>query len=460
MGGSLRIARIALALLLFATTMVLGTLRSEAANTLEKLLMPGPVATAHAKIEDNCDACHTPFAKDTQDGLCLQCHKPVKADIDKRKGFHGLSPLAKGVACNLCHDDHKGRDFDMVQLNRTLFDHRMADFTLDGAHASVPCAGCHDSGRRLAEAPLTCSGCHKADEPHKGNLGQECQSCHRVTTWRDVIAFDHGTTRFALKGAHQTVACAACHLGEAYKGIATACNGCHAIQDVHLTRFGTNCQSCHAETAWKPAKFDHDKQSRFPLKGAHATAKCEDCHGSSVLAKIGTACFSCHQAQDVHKAQLGPACGDCHAATAWKADVVFDHGLTRFPLSGLHAVVACEGCHETAAFKDATLTCASCHTGDDVHLGRFTGSCESCHSANGWTRVSFDHSEQTSFALTGKHAKTACYACHTQKNVRDASLPETCFSCHAREDVHRGKFGKNCAQCHDTSSFSTAYIRR
>ena len=456
----LRIVRTVFALLLFAATLLVGHSRSEAANSLEKLLMPGPVAEGHAKIEEKCDACHTPFSQDTQDGLCLDCHKPVKTDVGKGRGFHGLSPLMKGVACNLCHDDHKGRDFDMVQLNRTLFDHRRTDFPLSGAHADVPCASCHEAPKRFAEAPLTCFGCHKADEPHKGNLGQDCQSCHGVTTWFDTAAFDHAKNRFPLKGAHRTVVCASCHLGEVYKDVTKDCNGCHAIQDVHEARFGTNCFSCHTEQAFKPAKFDHDTQSKFPLTGAHATAKCTSCHGSEVLAKIETSCFSCHQAQDVHKAQLGSQCGACHVTTAWRSDVMFDHGLTQFPLSGLHTVVACQGCHASPAYKDAELSCASCHSTDDVHQGRFTSDCASCHTANDWNRVSFDHGKQTRFALTGKHAKAACYACHVQKNVTDASLPETCFSCHAKEDVHRGKFGKNCAQCHDTSTFSTAFIRR
>ena len=250
MAGCFRLFRIALTLLLFAVPLIAGSLRSEAANSLEKLLMPGAVAKAHAKTENNCDACHTPFSKDTQDGLCLDCHKPVKADIDSHRGFHGKNPLMKGASCNLCHDDHKGRDFDMVPLNRALFDHRLTDFTLTGPHADVPCAGCHATGKKFAESPLTCFGCHQADEPHKGNLGKECETCHRVSTWRDTIAFDHSRTQFDLKGAHKTVACASCHLGEVYKGVATTCNACHAIQDVHQTRFGPACESCHTEEAW------------------------------------------------------------------------------------------------------------------------------------------------------------------------------------------------------------------
>ena len=182
MAGCSRRVGIAITLLMLAVTLIAGSLRSEAANSLEKLLMPGAVAKAHAKTENNCDACHTPFSKDTQDGLCLDCHKPVKADIDSKRGFHGKNPLMKGASCNLCHDDHKGRDFNMVPLNRTLFDHRLTDFALVGPHADVPCASCHAAGKKFADAPLSCFGCHQADEPHKGNLGKECETCPKLTS--------------------------------------------------------------------------------------------------------------------------------------------------------------------------------------------------------------------------------------------------------------------------------------
>ena len=458
--GRIGIGRVILSLLAAVVAVAALACAAHADNPLEKLLMPGPVAAAHAKIEGNCDACHTPFSQATQDKLCLGCHKSVSADINGHQGFHGRSPLLKGVACNLCHDDHIGRDADIIQIDTVTFDHTATDFPLTGPHRDVPCAGCHVKAKRWAEAAGTCFDCHDAGQPHKGNLGKECQTCHRVSVWRDTIAFDHGKTAFPLRGKHAGVTCAACHLGEVYKGQATACNDCHAIQDVHQRRFGSACQSCHNETEWKNARFDHAKETGFPLIGAHTKATCQACHGASVLIKISKLCVDCHSGQDVHKAQLGAQCGACHNDVSWRKDVIFDHGLSKFPLTGLHVTVACESCHASAAFKDAGIACSDCHTRDDVHAGRFTPRCESCHSANGWSRVAFDHRRQTKFALTGKHAKTGCYDCHVRKNVTTASLPTDCYSCHAKQDVHRGKFGKNCGNCHDASAFSPAFISR
>jgi hypothetical protein len=433
---------------------------ARADSQLERLLMPGPVVAAHAKIENQCSACHEPFSKATQDRLCLGCHTAIRQDVAAGTGFHGRDPLARVTACKSCHTDHKARDADIVELDRASFDHTLTDYRLAGAHRFLACADCHQAGKRWAEAPATCFGCHAATEPHKGNLGKQCETCHRETTWHDVVAFDHEKTRFPLHGKHAGVACLSCHLGEIYKELSTACSDCHAIQDVHGGRFGSQCQACHSDTGWTPAKFDHAAHTRFPLTGAHGKAQCRDCHGGDVLARISMACFDCHAAQDVHKVQLGRSCGDCHSDVSWRSHIVFDHDLTRFPLSGLHIAVACEACHATPAFKDAGTACSDCHAKDDVHLGRFAARCESCHTANGWTRVTFNHDTDTRYPLTGKHAATACYDCHVQKNVSDARLPTACASCHAKDDVHHGKFGNDCQRCHDTRNFTTAVIRQ
>lgn len=433
---------------------------SVAGNSLEQLLMPGPVIAGHAKIESDCNACHKPFSKEAQDGLCLDCHKPIAADILRKTGFHGKTPLRKGLMCNVCHDDHLGRDADIVQLDPALFDHATADFALTGAHRETACSSCHAPEKRWAEAPSSCFACHGAGEPHRGALGKDCQSCHRTSSWRDTMPFDHGKTKYRLSGKHQQVPCMSCHVGEVYGGLTKTCDGCHAIQDVHRRKFGTACGSCHNETSWKDVKFDHGKDTRFPLAGAHGKAKCGACHGASVLVPLPVACADCHKSQDVHRARLGADCGSCHNATAWRREVKFDHGLSKFPLVGLHAAVACESCHEDRSFRSAGLACKDCHGKDDVHAGRLTPRCESCHTANGWQRVSFDHGRQTKFSLSGRHAKIGCYDCHTRKAVTDARLSTTCYSCHAKQDVHRGKFGTNCASCHGTSTFATAFIPR
>ena len=430
------------------------------ANAIEKLMMPGELSDAHAKLVENCGNCHKSLERKAQSSLCISCHKEIREDVEKKTGFHGLNAIVGKSECAACHTEHKGRETSIVRLEKILFNHDETDFQLEGRHKIVACESCHVRGKKFSDAAHSCFACHEKDQPHLDRLGNKCETCHSVVSWKELAAFDHNATKFPLRGAHEKVACVGCHVGEIYKGVSAACNDCHAIQDVHGGKFGSACQDCHSVEKWKGARFDHSKQTRFALSGAHAKAQCSDCHGANTKDKVSMACIDCHKAQDVHKGQLGNQCGDCHGVTTWRQDVKFDHGITDFPLLGLHVAVACESCHESAAFKDTARICASCHTKDDVHAGRFTARCESCHSANGWGRIAFDHGRDTRFKLTGAHAKVGCYNCHEQKNVANARLPTTCYACHRVQDIHRGSFGQDCGRCHTTATFRTAFIRQ
>ena len=432
-----------------------------AANVIEKLMMPGDLSSAHAKYEENCASCHEALNKQAQSGLCLDCHKTIREDFARNAGFHGKDNLVRKSECFSCHTEHKGRDRKIAAFEPLLFKHDVARFALEGRHARVNCGDCHATGKAFREAPHGCFDCHKKDDIHRAQLGNDCNTCHSPAGWSEkVAAFDHTKTKFPLKGKHASQPCISCHVGEVYKGLPMSCNDCHAIQDVHARKFGTACNDCHGQDSWKDAKFDHAKQTKFALQGAHAKAQCADCHGGDVKARVSTACIDCHKQQDVHRAQLGKDCGECHGTIAWAADVRFDHGLTDYPLVGLHAVAACESCHETPAYKGTKTACVACHASDDTHAGRFANNCSSCHSPVGWQKIAFNHGRDTKFPLTGAHGKVGCHGCHTKKNVADASLPTSCISCHRKEDVHRGKFGTDCARCHTTATFRTAIIRK
>jgi Zn finger protein HypA/HybF involved in hydrogenase expression len=431
-----------------------------AQTTVESLVQPDLLSAAHLKLEADCSSCHLSFRKAAQSSLCADCHKPVRDDIAKGTGFHGKEPLVRQSECSNCHAEHKGRDFKASRLTEITFDHAKTDFPLDGKHARADCAGCHKPGKKYSEAPGTCVGCHDADQPHRGNLGTECQTCHGTSDWGTLAPFDHGKTQFPLLGGHAKATCFSCHVGEVYKGLSKTCAACHAVQDVHAGRFGSDCAACHTVETWKHKAFDHGKATGFRLDGAHAAASCSQCHGAKLTSKPPKDCAACHAAQDAHKGQLGNNCGACHQAAAWRQDVTFDHAKTKFPLLGQHAAVACEACHATPAFQDAKTECAACHKDAGVHQGRFTGQCETCHTASSWKQITFDHGRDTKFKLTGIHAKAGCNACHKQTNVPSATLPTECYSCHKAQDVHRGAFGRNCVACHTTSSFKTAIIRK
>jgi hypothetical protein len=427
---------------------------ARAQNVFERLVTPGPVVEGHAKLEKDCASCHAPFSQKSQSSLCIACHKDVGSDRRLGRGFHGLQVDARKEECSHCHTDHIGRNADVVQFDRETFNHSFANFELKGAHRVVQCDGCHAQSEKFRGAPGRCIDCHKAIDPHRGRLGEACESCHDESAWARLKPIDHDRTRFRLQGAHRTIACSTCHAGERYRGIGTACIDCHRGQDVHGGRYGGKCDSCHDQGKWSTVHFDHQRSTRFPLRGAHAKVKCDTCHtGDLYRDKLSMTCISCHRKDDPHKGRLGSSCEQCHGEAAWRQTRNFDHDITRFPLIGRHAVVTCEECHRSAVFKGTSLACISCHR-DLHHQGRLGTDCALCHTPNGWTRWRFDHDAQTRYPLTGAHRGLDCQACHAARNVTKIVLPKDCYSCHRQDDAHNGALGRLCERCHTTSAFN------
>ena len=54
-----------------------------------------------------------------------------------------LPRLLKPAACSTCHRDHKGRDANIVPLDKKQFDHKTTGWELKGAHAKIKCEACH-----------------------------------------------------------------------------------------------------------------------------------------------------------------------------------------------------------------------------------------------------------------------------------------------------------------------------
>jgi hypothetical protein len=150
--------------------------------------------------------------------------------------------------------------------------------------------------------------------------------------------FKHDDSGWPLRAAHATVKCASCHQGKSYLGLSQACASCH--KDPHETRFGGQCANCHDESAWtalRLEKFDHSL-ARYPLRGAHSTVKCRDCHKGSPPRYQGlefSSCSSCHE--DPHRGKLGATCDGCHSVVAWKKLVLTGNAHPWLSLANGHA---------------------------------------------------------------------------------------------------------------------------
>lgn len=397
---------------------------------------------AHLNEKVKCTDCHK-AGKKYRDApsYCNECHKKD----DKHKG--GL-----GTDCAKCHLEKDWKT--------TAFDHSKTKFKLLGKHIEVKCAKCHIDNK-FKDTPMDCVSCHKKDDDkaHKGKFGQKCESCHTAKDWK-VILFDHDhKTKFPLLGKHNEVKCDKCHIDKKFKDTPKACSACHKKDDekAHKSKFGVKCETCHVEKDWKEIKFDHSRQTKYPLLGRHEKVKCADCHkGDLYKDKLQMACVTCHKKEDdkAHKGNFGPKCESCHVEKDWK-EVQFDHDKnTKYPLLDKHKQAKCSSCHKGDAYKDKLPTdCFSCHEKDDKHKGQEGKKCESCHKEESWTKTTFNHNKMSTFPLLGGHALVECKKCHAAVTFKDAK--SDCWSCHEKDDgkVHKRRFGTECETCHNTRNW-------
>lgn len=401
-----------------------------------------PLGGAHRVVD--CGQCHAAGKKHRDAPLnCVGCHE---SDDPHRS--------ALGESCDDCHSE--------VRWAEARFDHGKTDFPLEGGHTDVACASCH-ADERYEATPSDCGSCHRLGDVHRGRFGAACESCHGVETWAPPT-FDHTReTLFPLEGRHAETTCVSCHPGDLYSDAApTECASCHAADDVHRGGNGQDCRTCHGADAWSRLRFDHDRDTKFALRGGHVSVRCESCHAENPYEEeLDASCITCHREDDVHLGQQGERCETCHGEASWQAEVRFDHELTKFPLLGMHATVACEECHASAAFRDAPTGCVDCHRPDDEHEDRLGRDCARCHTPNSWPIWRFDHAVESAFALHGAHEGLDCRGCHTAA-VGDGAieLPESCAPCHTADDAHRGAFGSDCGRCHDEQAWGDLKVLR
>lgn len=450
-------------------------------------ISPGDLARPHAHLEgmSNCTQCHE-LGEKVANEKCLACHTELKSRVDQNKGYHSSSAI-KGKECIQCHSDHHGRNFQLIRFDTETFDHTLAGYTLEGAHAKKECAGCHQ--KKYIESPeikkkemtylglnTACLSCH--EDYHQNTLSKDCFTCHSFDAFRPAPKFDHARSDYPLTGKHQEVECSKCHKlitknGKEFRefsGIAYEnCTSCH--KDVHNNRFGQNCIQCHSEVSFHVIKeissFDHSKTGYF-LEGKHKFVDCKACHKTAYTDPLKhDRCADCHA--DYHQKQFAgpqgtPDCADCHTVDSFQGSLftIEKHNAGKFPLNGAHLATPCFVCHkkqERWSFRDIGLKCIDCH--QNIHEPYLDkkyypeATCESCHGESRWSEVKFDHGT-TKFALQGAHVRQTCRACHFSQGAdgkvvqRFAGLGNDCTSCH--KDAHYGQFEKegvtDCTHCH------------
>lgn len=339
---------------------------------------PLPLIEGHAV---KCEDCHgmekhqfarlparAPASIGPLDQSCVGCHQDVHAG-------------KLGQDCASCHGF---KSFHLAELS--IEGHAELGFPIREAHLKVSCEGCHGARnptgglRQLALADARtkgCVACHHDDDPHRGQLSQDCKSCHTEAVFAPSTYDEvrHQRARLPLQGAHRAVPCEVCHVKDVppaplqqrfhWEGRQQRCDTCHVKDDPHRGQFrGQDCASCHSQDAWDPSSFGKSAhaQTGFALVGSHDQA-CAACHvkgalpglPADVVGYAGTPreCAACHL--DPHLGQFAgrggkDGCGRCHTLADWKPSR-FDHDAqpARFPLTGRHKDVECAACHVSAS---------------------------------------------------------------------------------------------------------------
>jgi hypothetical protein len=185
--------------------------------------------------------------------------------------------------------------------------------------------------------------------------------------------------------------------------------------------------------------------------------------------------MSCHQAD--YRAARSPVhdpvgfpdtCTQCHNSSGWRG-ARFDH-LSRapnFPLSGVHATLACGNCHAqpgNALIFPAVAgpnDCLACHRADfdRAHAASgFPATCTSCHQQTAWRAARLEH-DRIFPIYSGRHRGewSRCAECHPTQSTFTVF---TCLTCHQQaktDSQHRERRNYvydsvRCLACHPRGS--------
>jgi hypothetical protein len=179
---------------------------------------------------------------------CVACH------VDPHRGrFMTGGARGQPAGCPTCHSTRVFRPSTV-----TVPVHAQFGFPLEGAHRATACSACHQelvttptvrpqstlilAGGRFGalqfEAKHECADCHKT--PHGAQFDARqggCAACHTADAFQPAGNFNHDRdASFALKGAHETVPCAQCHVKDPkgtdpnallYRPLSGKCESCH-----------------------------------------------------------------------------------------------------------------------------------------------------------------------------------------------------------------------------------------
>lgn len=306
-----------------------------------------PLEGKHAAVA--CRSCHTRSQEPKARAALGSAGVRIRPAFSECRSCHAKAhgnQLDARADKGMCESCHTVNGWSPSTFTREA--HADLELDLRGRHAEIECRSCHGPERAglpplpgpeitgpakvdLALETRRCRECHA--DAHQGRFREQpdledCRTCHGTSSFHrvEMDVSLHSRFSFPLEGAHRAVPCILCHkeldhepagstLIASPAGLPalpfdqnrSACVDCHRTP--HGTQFvregkETPCSTCHGLEAWKPAsRFDHDRDARFSLAGAHRKVACSRCHpggkdaegNPQVLYKpLPGTCESCH----------------------------------------------------------------------------------------------------------------------------------------------------------------------
>ncbi len=369
----------------------------------------GPLSKAHAKLANDCQACHTEKFVAVTDNTCRNCHKNdshdhstkarlAQADIPpdfggKVKSFFKASFNKPEGGCVDCHTEHEGEDY--MKPTKQAF-----------------CTDCHGTLKeRLSDTKLANAGDFGTDHPQfqvaatvKVEDGQRFYrrlSLDTKPTENNGLIFPHD---MHLSKSNGVARMAQTLRGEQGWGTSLACKDCHTpskdghrFQPVDMEK---DCQACHslgiggktlkhaepgrvvaqirsfyaAGPAYRPASLDNFARRR---PGEYAAVETAQDYA------IGSRIFQGQASEAIRDVFAeGGACYDCHiisqvpskgAPVTFRAVVQPDRYMKKGWFDhAAHKEETCESCHAATTSSKATdlllpgiANCRTCHVGEN-----------------------------------------------------------------------------------------------
>lgn len=265
-----------------------------------------PLGERHSQVP--CAQCHTLETKNIS-VACESCHQEPEV-------HRGMFPIG-------CEGCHSGDTWQEVTWEGQSFNHDSTGFSLALHQSSysgspIACQDCHQVSAE-GDPQFSCDSCHTLQdgplmEEHRRSFGSNCLECHDGVD--RMQNFDHSTV-FSLAGRHLELVCADCHTGKPFNESETICASCHEEPEIHAGYFGLQCQACHTDTGWQPARL---VSHTFPLDhGGQGESSCATCHTDAYTTYTCTTCHEHNEEEMVRKhrdvdvsAGSLAMCADCH----------------------------------------------------------------------------------------------------------------------------------------------------